>query len=75
MTDKITKILTGYTDMDTADMTRDSVLVADMELSSFDVVNVISEIEEEFGIEIPDKDIEDLITLGDIIDYVSEKTK
>ena len=36
---------------------------------------IIMKIEEEFGIEIPDKDAEELHTVKDVVDYVIEVTK
>jgi acyl carrier protein len=48
-------------------------LVDDIGADSLDVVEVVMQIEEEFDIEIPDDEVEKLITVQEIIDYV-EKT-
>lgn len=40
-----------------------------------EVVELIMRIEEEFDIEIPDKDAERLTTVGHIADYVSERSQ
>jgi acyl carrier protein len=45
--------------------------VADLGLSSLDVINVVVAFEDEFGIEIPDQIIKDLTTVGDIVRYLA----
>lgn len=48
-------------------------LVDDIGADSLDIVEVVMQIEEEFNIEIPDDEVEKLVTIQEIIDYV-EKT-
>ena len=43
-----------------------------MGLDSLDTVEVVMAIEEEFSIEIPDKDADEIRTVGDAIKYISE---
>ncbi len=70
MIEKVIEILSEFTEMKTEQMNRDTKLVADMGLNSFDVVNVVVAFEEEFDIEIPDRAIRDLQTIGNIADYL-----
>ena len=63
----------NYIDFDLqlrAELNRDTSL-SDLGLDSLDLVDVIMEIEEEFGIRLPE-DIEDIKTLGDWVDVVNE---
>lgn len=71
MIEKVIEILSEFTEMKTDDMNINTKLVADMMLNSLDVVNVIVAFEEEFDIEIPDKIIKELETIGDIVDYLN----
>ena len=48
--------------------------VDDLGADSLDTVELIMELEEEFGIEIPDEDAENITTVGAAVDYV-EKVK
>ena len=48
--------------------------VNDLGADSLDTVELIMELEEEFGIEIPDEDAENITTVGAAVDYV-EKVK
>lgn len=70
MIEKVKEILSEFTEMKAGQMSADTKLVADMGLNSFDVVNVVVAFEEEFDIEIPDKDIRGLQTVGNIVDYL-----
>lgn len=70
MIKKVIEILSEFTEMKQEQMNRDTKLVADMGLNSLDVVNVVVAFEEEFDIEIPDRAIRDLQTVGNIADYL-----
>jgi acyl carrier protein len=51
-------------------ITEESALIADLGLNSLDVINVVVAFEEEFDIDIPDKDIKSFSTVGDIVKYL-----
>lgn len=72
MIDKVIEILAEFTEMDTSDMNESTELVNDMGLNSLDVMNVVVAFEDEFDIEIPDRIIKDLQTIGDIAEYIEK---
>jgi len=47
----------------------------DLASDSLDAVELVMELEEEFDIDIPDKDAEKLLTIGDALRYIEEKTR
>jgi acyl carrier protein len=47
--------------------------VEDLGADSLDTVELVMAFEEEFGIEIPDEDAEQLQTVGDAVRYLKEK--
>lgn len=47
------------------------VLLSDQDVDSLDLSGILLSIEEAFGVEIPDEDIEGLQTLNNIVDYVN----
>ena len=47
-------------------------VVDDLGADSLDTVELIMELEEEFGIEIPDDDAENITTVGAAVDYVEK---
>jgi acyl carrier protein len=44
----------------------------DLEADSLDLVELIMELEEQFGMEIPDEEAEKITTVEEAVDYVSE---
>lgn len=69
----IQAILLRYTTVKKDEIKENSVLTADLGLSSFDVVSIVSDFEDEFAIEIPDRDIKKFITVDDVIKYLRDK--
>ena len=51
----------------------DSNFMDDLGADSLDTVELIMQFEEEFGIEIPDEDAENLHAVGHAVDYISKK--
>lgn len=72
MFEQVKEILLGYTN--TTEITGDSVLEADLGLTSFDVVSIVTDFEDTFQIEIPDRDIGKFISVKDILDYLEAHT-
>ena len=53
-------------------ITNDAELVNDLGVNSLELADLILVCEEKFGIEIKDDDIHKFITVGDIVNYLSE---
>ncbi len=70
--EKIKEIVAEQLDVDASEITLETSLTKDLEADSLDAVEVIMEIEDEYGIEIPDEEAEKFVTLGDIVNYVEE---
>jgi acyl carrier protein len=73
MLEAIKEILIQYTEVEKSLITEDSNLQNDLELNSFDVMNIVVDFEDTFGIEIPDEDVSGLVTVKDIEEYLAEK--
>ncbi len=54
-------------------VTNDANFVEDLGADSLDTVELVMAFEEEFGIEIPDEDAEQMATVGQAISYLEEK--
>jgi len=48
----------------------DATFVDDLSADSLDIVELVMQIEEEFGIEIPDSEAEKIVTIGDVVEYI-----
>jgi len=70
--DRIKKIIVDRLGVDESKITEDSSFVDDLGLDSLDIVELIMAFEEEFDIEIPDKDAEKMKTVGDAIKYLNK---
>ena len=71
--EKIKKILSEQFDVDENDINQDTKIEEDLGADSLDVVDLLMSIEDEFEIEIPDEDIENIKTVGEIEKYISAK--
>ena len=57
-------------DADPEEMTMDTKIAEDLEADSLDVVELLMSTEDEFEVEIPDEEIENLKTIGDVVEYI-----
>ena len=46
--------------------------VEDLNADSLDVVDMLMSLEDEFDVEIPDEEIENIHTVGDLVSYIEE---
>ncbi len=59
--------------VDESDVSTDASFTNDLGADSLDTVELIMEFEKEFDLTIPDEEAEKIATVGDAIDYLSEK--
>ena len=71
--DKIRGIIAEQLNIDPETITEDSRLIEDLKADSLDVVELIMDLEQEFGMEIPEEELPKVKTVGDILGYVSKK--
>lgn len=72
MIERVINILADFTTLEKNKITKDSELVIDLDLNSLDVISVVVAFEDEFDIEIPDQKIKELVTVGDIVEYLEK---
>ena len=70
MYDRITEIIANQLQIDADIIDGNTKIMEDLGADSLDVVEMLMAMEEAFGIAIPDEDIEDLITVSDVVAYV-----
>ena len=70
---RVINILKAEANAGEREITLQSDLQNDIGLESIDIITVVFELEDEFNIEIPDQDIENVKTVGDIARYVQNK--
>ena len=71
--DKIKEIIIDKLGIDVGKISMDAKFIDDLGADSLDTVELIMQFEEEFGIEIPDEDAESLLSVGQAVDYITNK--
>ena len=72
--EQITEILVETFSLEPEEVTADARLEADLGINSLELAELALRCDEEFGVEIDDEDIHRLITVGDVANYIKEKT-
>jgi acyl carrier protein len=70
--EKIRKIVAQQLDLDPETITAESRLIEDLKADSLDIVELIMDLEQDFGVEIPDDDLPNIKTIGDIVNYLEK---
>lgn len=70
---KVREIIINELGVEAEKVTDDASFVEDLGADSLDTVELVMAFEEEFGIDIPDEDAEQLRTVGDAIRYMKDK--
>ena len=70
----IREISCDHLDMEEDKVTIDYDIMEDFEADSLDVVDLVMSIEDEFGLEVPDDQIENFRTVGDVVRYIEENS-
>lgn len=68
--EKVKVILAEQFDVEEDTITMDTNLEEDLSADSLDVVDLLMSIEDEFEIEIPDEEIENIRTVAELVSYI-----
>lgn len=71
--EKVKEILCEQLDVEEEKVIAEASIVDDLGADSLDVVDLVMSFEEEFDIEIPDEDVENMKTVGDMVKYIEGK--
>jgi acyl carrier protein len=67
---KVIEVMEKMLHRDQGDIRLESTLVDDLEMDSFTALEMLFELEDQYGLEIPDEEVENFKTVKDIVDYV-----
>ena len=70
--EKLFEIVCNGLDLDASEITLEADLREDFDADSLDMVDLIMDIEDEFGVEVPDEILDKLVTVKDVVDYIEE---
>jgi len=71
--DKVVDIVSEHLKVPKEDLKVESRFIEDLKADSLDLVELVMEFEEAFGITIPDEDYEKIKSVGDAVKYIQEK--
>ena len=70
--EKVRDILCDQLDVNEEDVTMDSSIAEDLGADSLDVVDLIMSLEDEFDLEVPDEQVENIKTVGDLVRFIEQ---
>lgn len=68
--EKVKAILSEQFDVEEDTITAETTLADDLGADSLDVVDLLMSIEDEFEVEIPDEEVENIKTVGNLVEYI-----
>ena len=73
--DKVKDILVDQLDCEEDKVTMEASITDVLGADSLDIVDLVMSLEEEFDVEIPDDQVENIKTVGDIVKYIEDKVE
>ena len=71
--DKVKELISEQLDVKADDITEASTIQDDLGADSLDVVDLVMALEDEFDVEIPEDQVENIKTVGDIVKFIEDK--
>jgi len=71
--EKVKTMIAEQLDLEEGKITRETTF-EDIDADSLDVVELVMALEEEFDLDIADEEVENIKKVGDIVDYIEERT-
>ena len=73
MLEKIKEMVAEQLNVDAADLTADTSFKEDLGADSLDLFELLTNLEDEYEIEIPSEELENLTTVGAVAEYLKSK--
>jgi acyl carrier protein len=70
---RVKEIIAEQLGVDDSEVTDTASFIDDLGADSLDTVELVMAFEEAFELEIPDEDAEEILTVSDAVNYISEK--
>lgn len=73
MFEKLKDLLAEELQIDPNEITMESELTNDLGINSIELADLVMQCEDQFGIEIEDDNINDFVTIGDVVKYLEAR--
>lgn len=73
MLEKMKELIAEQLGVDEGEITEKSSFKEDLGADSLDLFELVMSLEDEYSVEIPSEDLEKLLTVGDVMKYLSDK--
>lgn len=73
MLEKVISVLEDQLGIDVAGVNEETSFQEDLRIDSLDLFEVVTALEDEYEIEIPQEDLDTLKTVGDVVKYLQSK--
>lgn len=70
--EKVKNIISEQFSIPEDDITEDTVLLKDLDADSLDLIDLAMSLEDCFEVEVPDEELENFKTVGDIVKYIEQ---
>lgn len=71
--EKVIKLIVDQLDVTKEQCVLEASFIDDLGADSLDIVELLMEMEEAFGVEIEDEELEKIVTIKDVIDFLKQK--
>lgn len=72
MFERFVDIICNYVEVEAENVTEDSRFIEDLGFTSFDFMTMLGDLEDEFDIEIDQKEVANVRTVGEAMEYMKE---
>ena len=73
MSEKMKSIIAEQLNIDASEITLESNFKDDLNADSLDLFEMVMALEDNYGVEIPSEDLEKLLNVGDVVNYLKDK--
>lgn len=73
MLERVIEIIQEQLNLDGVEINEDSSFKDDLGADSLDLFELVMAFEEEYGVEIPSEDLEQIMTVGAVVEYMKSK--
>lgn len=74
MFEEIVNVLGEYTEVPADEITESSRFIDDLSMNSYNIMSAVGAMDDEFDIEVNEKDVADIRTVGDVVKYIEKLT-